>query len=78
METLKRARVHALASPCPKDRISAQPLQGIQGQFVQALSQELVRDAGVMVVAHQRWQQGANVLSLLPAAFGFFPDQVEA
>lgn len=33
----------------------------------------LIRDASILVVAHQRWQQRADVLSLLPAALGFLP-----
>src|ERR1035441_6677373 len=35
----------------------------------------MVRDAGVLVVAHQRWQQRTDILSLLPATFGFLSNQ---
>jgi hypothetical protein len=78
---LKRCRVYALSPACAKNGVPTQTsffFQNVERNFLQSISQRLLRRVFVAAVPHKRWHECTDVVSLLPAPLGFLPDQMEA
>lgn len=68
--------MHPPILPRSQNRMAAQTrfaLENVQRDLQQPLPQLLPHNAAILI-PHQRWQQRAGVLALLPPTFGFFAD----